>query len=119
MSDNLKEHKSDNSPEGWECDACGADVLFEDAFCRNCGADRSEGADADGEAKMNDAFTPIEGNSIAACCGLSLLLFFFPLLTMHVPIVGDQDVSGYDVLAKVTEFREQKKRSDASSAPYT
>jgi len=121
MSDNLKEDKTDPSPEGWECDACGADVSFEDAFCKGCGADITEANDAEGNTQEKDAFTAIERNSIAACCGLALLLFFFPLLTIHVPIAGDQEVSGYDVFSKLTEFREKLKRSNASSSsePYT
>ncbi len=56
---------------------------------------------------MNNAFTPMERNSIAGCCVLSLLLFFFPLLTIHVPIAGDQDISGYDVMSKPSEFRKK------------
>jgi hypothetical protein len=107
MSDNLNEHKTENAVEGWECDACGADVSSEDTFCRNCGSDISEVDEAEGLAKMNETFTPMERNSIAACCGLSILLFFFPLLTIRIPIAGDQDVSGYDVFSKLTEFREK------------
>jgi len=50
-----------------------------------------------------------------------LLLFFFPLLTIHVPIAGEQDVSGYDVFSKFTEFRQKLKPPDATSqtSPYT
>src|SRR5438552_4825477 len=63
----------------------------------------------------------LERNAIVACCVLSLLLFFFPLLTIHVPIAGEQDVSGYDVYSKLTEFREKLKPPDATSqtSPYT
>jgi hypothetical protein len=50
---------------------------------------------------------------------LSLLLFFFPLLTIQIPIAGQQDVSGYDVFSKLTEFREKLKPPDASQTnPY-
>ena len=56
-----------------------------------------------------------ERHSIIICCALSLLLFFLPLLTIHVPIAGDQDVSGYDAYSKVTEFRERLKASDETS----
>src|SRR5260370_2312751 len=58
----------------------------------------------------------IERNSIVACSALSLLLFFFPLVTIHVPIAGDQDVSGYDVFSKLTEFREKLQTPDLRSA---
>src|SRR5438552_18797514 len=57
----------------------------------------------------------LERNAIVACCVLSLLLFFFPLLTIHVSIAGDQDVSGYDVFSKLTEFREKLKPPDTTS----
>ena len=62
----------------------------------------------------------LERNAIVACCVLSLLLFFFPLLTIHVPIAGDQDVSGYDVFSKLTEFREKLKppNTKSTSTPY-
>ncbi len=63
----------------------------------------------------------VERNAIVGCCVLSLLLFFLPLLTIHVPIAGDQDVSGYDVFSKLAEFREKIKPPDATSSsnPYT
>jgi hypothetical protein len=70
---------------------------------------------------MNNAFAPIERNLIVGCCALSLLLFFFPLLSIHIPIAGEQDVSGYDVFSKITEFREKLEPSDATSTstPYS
>jgi hypothetical protein len=68
---------------------------------------------------MNRAFTPLERKSIIACCGLSLLLFFFPLLTIHVPIAGDQDVSGYDALSKFSEFRKKLTSSSTPSSDTT
>src|SRR3989442_11826360 len=58
----------------------------------------------------------LQRNSIVACCALSLLLFFFPLLTIHVPIAGDQDVTGYDVFSKLTEFQEKLKPLDTTSS---
>ena len=63
----------------------------------------------------------VERNAIVGCCVLSLLLFFFPLLTIHVPIAGEQDVSGYDAYSKLTEFRHKLKPPDATSqtSPYT
>lgn len=32
------------------------------------------------------------------------MTFFFPLVTFHVPILGDQDMSGYDLVAKMKDF---------------
>jgi hypothetical protein len=60
-------------------------------------------------------FGAVERNSIITCCALSLFLFFFPLLTIHMPIAGDQDVSGYDVFSKVSEFRDKLQPSDTRS----
>ena len=56
----------------------------------------------------------VERNAIVGCCFLSLLLFFSPLLTIQIPIAGKQEVSGYDVFSKLTEFRQKLKPSDAS-----
>ena len=54
--------------------------------------------------KQTDFTTP-ERLGIAAILGIALLTFFFPLLVIHVPIAGDQSVSGYDVFSRVTEFQ--------------
>jgi hypothetical protein len=62
--------------------------------------------------RMSD-LSNVERNAIVGCCVLSLLLFFFPLLTIQIPIAGKQDVSGYDVFSKLTEFREKLKPPDA------
>ena len=35
------------------------------------------------------------------------ITFFFPLISVHVPIAGDQEVSAYDAIAKIRQFREQ------------
>jgi hypothetical protein len=35
---------------------------------------------------------------------LASMTFFFPLVTFHVPIIGDQDMSGYDLVAKMNDF---------------
>jgi hypothetical protein len=38
--------------------------------------------------------------------GIALLTFFFPLISMHVPIAGDQTVSGYDIVSKMNNLRQ-------------
>jgi hypothetical protein len=35
---------------------------------------------------------------------VALLTFFFPLVTIHLPIVGNQELSGYDVFAEPKNF---------------
>jgi hypothetical protein len=37
---------------------------------------------------------------------VALLTFFFPLVTLQVPILGNQDISGYDFITKATEFNQ-------------
>src|SRR5207253_5861642 len=45
------------------------------------------------------AFTgiPLENWTIAFLSCIALLTFFFPLVAIHAPVVGDQGISGYDV----------------------
>ena len=43
---------------------------------------------------------------IGALLTVALLTFFFPLATLQVPILGSQDVSGYDLIAKAREFNQ-------------
>jgi hypothetical protein len=45
--------------------------------------------------------------SVAA---IGLLMFFFPLLVIQAPLVGEQDVSGYDIFSKVRQFSDQVKK---------
>jgi hypothetical protein len=35
---------------------------------------------------------------------VALLTFFFPLVSLQVPILGSQEVSGYDLINKAKEF---------------
>jgi hypothetical protein len=44
---------------------------------------------------------------------LGLLMFFFPLLVIQAPLVGEQDVSGYDIFSKVRQFSKQVDRSSS------
>jgi len=98
-------------------------------YCFSCGHLNAEslvicgacGRALDGPTQPNYSATTtrdvnrLQRNSIVACCALSLLLFFFPLLTIHVPIAGDQDVTGYDVFSKLTEFQEKLKPPNTTS----
>jgi hypothetical protein len=64
---------------------------------------------------MNGGFSPIERGSMGVCCVLTLLLFFFPLLALRVPMADEQQVSGYDVFSKVNGLRENLKSTDLPS----
>jgi hypothetical protein len=44
---------------------------------------------------------------------LGLLMFFFPLLVIQAPLVGEQDVSGYDIFSKVRQFSKQVDKSSS------
>src|SRR5437016_5145991 len=56
------------------------------------------------------AWTSLEKSAIMTLAGIALLMFFFPLLVIHAPIIGEQDVSGYDVFSKVREFSKQAEK---------
>lgn len=38
---------------------------------------------------------------------VALLTFFFPLMTLQIPLLGNQSVSGYDIFTKTRQFRQQ------------
>jgi hypothetical protein len=52
------------------------------------------------------AFNSVELSITIGCCVLSCLLFFFPLLALSVPISGEQQVSGYEVVSRIDAMRE-------------
>lgn len=39
--------------------------------------------------------------SIAVLGAIALMTFFFPLLSVHVPIAGDQTFTGYDAVSRI------------------
>ena len=101
------------------CDQINSDL---DVYCASCRRPlRNQPVELEQTQRNTQSFGSVERNAIVICCALSLLLFFFPLLTIHVPIAGDQDVSGYDVFSKLTAFREklQPPRSPSTSTPST
>jgi hypothetical protein len=55
---------------------------------------------------VNRRGTPAENGAIGMLAAIALLSFFFPLISMHVPIAGDQTVSGYDVVSKMNDLRQ-------------
>ena len=52
---------------------------------------------------MNERSVPIRW-LVAFLLVIAVLMFFFPLVSIHIPIVGDQEWSGYDVIAKVKDM---------------
>src|SRR5438445_13661249 len=64
------------------------------------------------------AWTSLEKSAIMTLAGIALLMFFFPLLVIQAPIIGEQDVSGYDVFSKVRQFSSQvEKHSGEPETP--
>jgi hypothetical protein len=103
------------------CPHCNFMNADQDAYCADCGKSlTSQPVKLERTTSTDLAPNNIQRNALVGCCVLSLLLFFFPLLTIHVPIAGEQEVSGYDVFSKLTEFREKLKPPDGSQTnPYT
>lgn len=52
---------------------------------------------------------------IGPLLSIGLLAFFLPLATFHIPIVGDQSVSGYDLIAQTNKFDQMLDRSKAQA----
>jgi hypothetical protein len=59
-----------------------------------------------GQSLVGRRGTPAENWAIGMLAGIALLTFFFPLISMHVPIAGDQTVSGYDIVSKINNLRQ-------------
>jgi len=53
------EEEFSNGPRTWECEACGAEVRFEDLTCPQCGADITEVADVSEETAIEEETVPI------------------------------------------------------------
>lgn len=95
------------------CDLMNSD---QDAYCAGCGQPLGKSVEIERTALTHLKPSNVERNVIVVCCVLSLLLFFFPLLTIQIPIAGQQDVTGYDVFSKLTEFQEKLKPADATQS---
>jgi hypothetical protein len=55
----------------------------------------------------NKARPPIELWTITSLLIVALLTFFLPLLTIQIPLMGTQYVSGYDIFSKTKRFEKQ------------
>lgn len=54
---------------------------------------------------------------VAALLVVALLAFFFPLVTIQIPILGEQSLSGYDVIARRAQFDQMLDGIGNSSQP--
>ena len=59
-----------------------------------------------GQSLVGRRGTPAENWTIGVLAGIALLTFFFPLISLRVPIAGDQTVSGYDVVSKMNNLKQ-------------
>ena len=56
---------------------------------------------------MRDGLSLAERCAVAALGAIAALTFFFPLFSIHIPIVGDQDVTGYNTASRISQLTEQ------------
>jgi hypothetical protein len=59
------------------------------------------------EARQTEALPFIELWTTTSLLIVALLTFFFPLLTIQIPLMGTQYVSGYDIFSKTRQFENQ------------
>jgi hypothetical protein len=59
-----------------------------------------------GQSLVGRRGTPAEHWAIGILAGIALLTFFFPLISILVPIAGDQTVTGYDIVSKINNLRQ-------------
>ena len=60
-------------------------------------------------------WTSVEKTVLLSLTSIALLMFFLPLIVIQAPIVGEQEVSGYDVFSKIRQFSNQVDKSSESS----
>lgn len=56
---------------------------------------------------MRNGFTLAERWTVAGLGAIAALTFFFPLFSIHIPIVGDQDVTGYNTASRIRQLTQQ------------
>jgi hypothetical protein len=62
----------------------------------------------------NQDWSSIERYGVGLTTAVALLIFF-PLITFQVPIIGNQNVTGYEMFSKAQEFRNQVASSSNST----
>jgi hypothetical protein len=56
---------------------------------------------------MKNKTTVSERWALGLLACIAAVTFFFPLVSLHVPTAGDQQVSGYDAVSRMKQFREE------------
>lgn len=56
---------------------------------------------------MRKGFTSAERWTVAVLAVIAALTFFFPLFTIHIPILGDQDVTGYNTASRIKQLTQE------------
>ena len=76
-----------------------------------------------GKGVAVDRWQRVERSAMGILLLVGLVTFFFPLVTFQVPVLGDQSLTGYDILSKITrQFNERlssttKGSTEAGSEP--
>ncbi len=67
---------------------------------------------------MEKALLPSERLIVTVLTCVAVLTFFFPVVTLQVPILGNQNYAGYEIIGNVGKFEQTMQRaSSALSAP--
>jgi len=56
---------------------------------------------------MRDGLSLAERCTVAALGVIAALTFFFPLFSIHIPVVGDQDVTGYNTASRIRQLTQE------------
>jgi hypothetical protein len=56
---------------------------------------------------MRNGLTLAECWTVAVLAVIAALTFFFPLFSIHIPIVGDQDVTGYNTASRIRQLTQE------------
>jgi len=87
------------------CPNCGNNYVGNAAFCPACGKSiANQNAPLPSQRFITHGTRNTEQWIIGILLCVALLNFFFPLATLQLPVLGSQNVSGYDIFSKTDEF---------------